>query len=45
MQDAPEEVNIKNRKYNKIETTEINNNKAEKTIIKCQSSINYQSYL
>ena len=34
-----------NRKHDKAEAAEVDNNKAEKTIIKCQSSINYQSYL
>ncbi len=45
MQNASEEINIENKKYNKIKTAEVNNNKVEKTIIKCRSSINYQLYL
>ncbi len=41
MQNAPEEINIGNRKHDKIKTAEVDNNKAEKAIIKCRSSINY----
>ncbi len=41
MQNTPEKINIKNRKYDKVETAEINNNKAKKIIIKYRSLINY----
>ena len=45
MQDAPKKINMGNRKYDKVEAAEINNNKAEKVIIECRSSTNYQLYL
>jgi len=30
-----------NRKHDKVEAAEINNNKVEKIIVECRSSINY----